>query len=94
MIEHIVMWKFREGTQAEQERFLRGLEGLYGEIACIRSLKVRRSAVKDSDYDAVLLTEFDTLEDVERYKNDPRHVAVAAICKTIRVSRCAIDIEK
>lgn len=94
MIEHIVMWKFREGTEAEQERFLTGLEGLYGQIGCIRSLKVRRSAVKDSDYDAVLLTEFDSLEDVERYKNDPRHVAVASICKAIRVSRCAIDIEK
>lgn len=94
MIQHIVMWKFKEGTEARAEEFLQGLEGLYGQIECIRSLSVRRSAVKDSQYDAVLLTEFDSLEDVERYKNDPRHLAVAAICKEIRTVRSAIDVEK
>ena len=94
MIQHIVMWKFREGTEAEAERFLTGLEGLYGQIQCIRSLKVRRSAAENSDYDAVLISEFDSPEDVEAYKKDPRHVEVASICKAIRIARCAIDIEK
>ena len=27
MIRHIVMWKFREGTEREQEQFLTGLQG-------------------------------------------------------------------
>lgn len=30
MIRHIVMWKFREGTEREQEQFLTGLRGLSG----------------------------------------------------------------
>ncbi len=30
MIRHIVMWKFRPGTQAEQAQFLDGLRGLQG----------------------------------------------------------------
>ena len=30
MIRHIVMWKFRPGTETEQERFLDGLRGLQG----------------------------------------------------------------
>lgn len=94
MIQHIVMWKFKEGTEAQAEIFLKKLEGLYGEIQWIRSLSVRRSAVKDSAYDAVLLTEFDNLEDVVRYRDDPRHVAVAALCKEICIHRAAIDIEK
>lgn len=94
MIQHIVMWKFREGTEARAEEFLNRLTGLYGKIPCIRSLSVHRSAAAGSDYDAVLISEFDSLEDVERYKNDPRHVEVAAICKEIRTARCAIDIEK
>lgn len=94
MIQHIVMWKFKEGTEAEQERFLEGLKGLYGVIPCIRALEVRRSAEKDGEFDAVLLSEFDSMEDVEAYKKDPRHVAVASICKAIRISRCAIDVEK
>lgn len=28
MIRHIVMWKFRPGTEAEQTRFFEGLRGL------------------------------------------------------------------
>ena len=67
MIQHIVMWKFREGTEAEQERFLCGLEALEGQIPQIRSLEVRRSAVQGSEFDAVLISRFDSLEDVEAY---------------------------
>lgn len=94
MIQHIVMWKFREGTQAQAEEFLTGLAALDGQIECIRSMSVRPSAVEGGAYDAVLISEFDSLEDVECYKNDPRHLKVAAICKEIRTERCAIDVEK
>lgn len=91
MIQHIVMWKFKEG--ADPTEFLTRLASLEGKIECIRSMSVHRSAVKNSEYDAVLLSTFDTVEDVERYKNDPRHVEVAALCKDIRITRSAIDIE-
>ena len=94
MIQHIVMWKFREGTDAQAEEFLTGLAALEGQIDYIRSMSVRKSAVENSPYDAVLIAEFDSLADVEKYKNDPRHVKVASICKEIRTERCAIDVEK
>ena len=29
MVKHIVLWKFRPGTEAEQKQFLDGLRGLY-----------------------------------------------------------------
>ena len=32
MIRHIVMWKFRPGTEAEQKQFLDGLRSLQGVI--------------------------------------------------------------
>jgi len=34
MIRHIVMWKFREGTEREQEQFLTGLRGLFPALLC------------------------------------------------------------
>ena len=34
-----------------------------------------------------------TLEALERYKKDPRHVAVSQLCKSIRESRGAVDFE-
>lgn len=91
MIQHIVMWKFKEN--ADPTEFLTRLAALDGTIECIRSMQVSRSAVENADFDAVLVSTFDSMEDVERYKNDPRHVAVSDLCKEIRLSRCAIDVE-
>ena len=94
MITHVVMWKFKPGTEAEQERFLTGLKGLFGVIPEILEQEVHVSAVKDADYDAILISRFASLEALHTYKVDPRHVAVSDICKSIRVVRSAIDYEE
>lgn len=93
MIRHIVAWKFREGTEAQQEEFLTKLAALYGVIPQIKSSTVARNVGPADNYDAVLISEFDSMEDVYAYRDDPRHVAVSALCKDIRVSRVAIDHE-
>ena len=92
MIRHIVMWKFRPGTEAEQERFLTGLAALQGVIPQLLKSQVARN-VGPGNYDAVLVSEFESLETLEAYKNDPRHKAVSALCKSIRVDRVAVDYE-
>lgn len=92
MIKHVVMWKFKPGTLSEMQEFISGLKGLYGVIPQIRSQEVGVNCV-DGNYDAVLISTFDSLEDLETYKNDKRHVAVASICKNIRSDRVAVDFE-
>lgn len=93
MIRHIVMWKFKEGTETQQDAFLTGLAGLYGVVEQIRAQEVRRNCAGEGNYDAVLISDFDSLEDLAAYKVDPRHMAVAALCKAIRESRAAVDFE-
>lgn len=92
MIRHIVMWKFRPGTEAEQEKFLEQLQALQGVIPQLVNSEVARN-VAPGNYDAVLLSEFRSLEDLEAYKKDPRHQAVSALCKSIREGRTAVDCE-
>lgn len=92
MIRHIVMWKFRPGTEAEQEQFLNGLRSLQGVIPQLVSSEVARN-IAPGNYDAVLVSEFKSLEDLEVYKKDPRHQAVSALCKSIREDRTAVDYE-
>ena len=92
MIKHVVMWKFRSGTEKEMQEFVSGLRGLYGVIPQIRSQEVGVNCL-DGNYDAVLISTFDSLEDLDTYKNDPRHVAVASLCKEIRTDRVAVDFE-
>jgi len=92
MIRHIVMWKFRQGTEEEQERFLNGLRVLQGVIPELLKSEVGVN-VGDGNYDAVLVSEFADLHALETYKNDPRHQAVSALCKAIREDRVVVDYE-
>ena len=92
MIRHIVMWKFRPGTEREQQEFLTGLQGLQGVIPQLLRSEVAVN-VLPGNYDAVLVAEFASLEDLDTYKNDPRHKAVSALCKSIREDRVAVDYE-
>ena len=82
MLRHIVMWKFRPGTEAERD--------LFGAIPELKSCQVLRG-MEGSDYDAVLISEFADQAALEAYKNDPRHKAVSALCKSIRTDRAAVD---
>ena len=92
MIRHIVMWKFRPGTEAEQKQFLDGLRSLQGVIPQLLKSEVAVN-VGEGNYDAVLISEFESLEALDTYKNDPRHKAVSSLCKSIRTDRVAVDYE-
>ena len=92
MIRHIVMWKFRPGTEREQQEFLTGLQGLQGVIPQLLRSEVAVN-VLPGNYDAVLVAEFASLDDLDTYKYDPRHKAVSALCKSIREDRVAVDYE-
>lgn len=70
MIRHIVMWKFRPGTEKEQAEFLDGLRGLQGVIPELLSSETAVN-VGPGNYDAVLVSTFESLEALEAYKNDP-----------------------
>ena len=92
MIRHIVMWKFRPGTEDQQKQFLEGLKNLQGVIPQLLKSEVAVN-VGSGGYSAVLISEFESLEALEAYKRDPRHQAVSALCKSIREDRAAVDYE-
>ena len=72
MIRHIVMWKFREGTEEKANEFLTKLAALDGVIPQLKKCEVAKNIGKDN-YDAVLVSEFETMDDLNAYKVDPRH---------------------
>ena len=82
MIRHIVMWKFREGTEEKADEV----------IPQLKKCEVARN-IGEGNYDAVLVSEFESMDDLNAYKVDPRHVAVSDICKSIRADRVAVDYE-
>lgn len=94
MIKHVVMWKFKEGENENVDKFLKELGDLNGKIEEIKSMQIGKSVKDNNEYDAILIAEFESMKDLRKYKEDPRHVKVSSLCKEIRVSRTSIDFEE
>ena len=94
MIKHIVMWKFKEGERDNMLLFRDRLLALKGQIPEIRAMEVGINMnPSDRSYDAVLVSEFDSMEALNCYSTNPLHVAVSDICKTIRTASASVDYE-
>ena len=58
MIRHIVMWKFRPGTEEQQAEFLNKLRGLQGVIPELLRSEVAVNVGSGGNYSAVLVSVF------------------------------------
>ena len=99
MIKHVVMWKFKDyaqcRTKQENLEFVKSkLEALPQKIDFIRSIKVSFNVNdKAGMYDAILESEFDSLEDVAKYRVHPDHKAISEYVALVRESRASVDYE-
>ncbi len=99
MLKHIVMWRFKEcaggKSRTEHAQWMKEhLEALVGVVPEIRKLEVGVNInPAEAAYDAVLISEFDSFEAMQRYQAHPAHLEVAAYCKAVRESRTSVDYE-
>ncbi|MBR5438023.1 MAG: Dabb family protein [Clostridia bacterium] len=99
MIKHIVMWKFKdfaEGLSREENvhKVKTMLEALPEKIDFIREMHVEINVnPKEGMYDAVLISAFDNLEDVGRYRVHPEHKKISSYVALIKESRASVDYE-
>lgn len=94
MIKHIVMWKFREDERDNMLVFRDRLLALKKQIPEIRAMEVGINInPSERSFDAVLVSEFDSMEALRAYSVNPLHVAVSDFCKTIRTQSVSCDYE-
>ena len=99
MIKHIVMWKlknFAEGASKDENAILvkSKLEGLKKKIKCVKALEVGLNMTESPiAYDVVLYTEFDSVEDLNKYKTHPEQKKAGDFVTRVRLERKAIDYE-
>lgn len=96
MVKHIVMWKlkdFAEGKSREENiKYIKDeLEALGNIIKEIKFIEVGANINAAKNYDAVLYSEFKTLEDLEIYQNHPAHKKVSEYVGKVRESRIVGD---
>ncbi|HQL34248.1 Dabb family protein [Treponema zuelzerae] len=99
MLKHIVMWQFKdeaEGrTREENCLYVKAaLEALPSVIPYIRNLEVHLNGYPSSmGADMVLITEFDSKEDLDLYAVHPEHMKVSEYVGKVRTSRMVCDWE-
>lgn len=94
MIKHIVMWKFKDGEEENMMKFRERLLALKGQIPEIKAMEVGINVnPSERSFDAVLVSEFDNLEDLRSYSVNSLHVAVSEFCKSIRTQSVSVDYE-
>jgi len=96
-IRHVVAWKLAatdEVERAEQAaRIKQGLESLPAVIPQLRFLQVGVNVVPVNDFDLVLISDFDSVEDIAIYQEHPAHLEVAGFIRSVVASRASVDFE-
>ena len=91
------MWKlknFAEGSSKDENALLvkSKLEGLKKKIKQVKVLEVGFNLnTSSTTYDIVLYAEFETMEDLNKYKTHPEHKKVGDFVSKVRQERKAID---
>lgn len=97
MVRHIVMWKFKDEAEGltKKENLLKVkgmLEELPEKIDFIRKMEVHLNENDNGkNFDAVLISEFDSLDDVKRYRVHPDHVKISEYVSLVRLERASVD---
>lgn len=98
MINHVVLFKLKDYSEDEKARLISEmkslLEGLKGKIDELKYIEVGVNyELNSKSYDLVLLTHFNTIEELDQYRIHPEHKKVVARFSELRLDRAAVDYE-
>lgn len=95
MIKHIVMWNLKDENKQENMQIIKSrLEGLVGVIPEIKKMEVGINFNRTNmAYDLCLYSEFLTKEDLDIYKNHPKHKEISEFVLSVRTGRVVCDYE-
>jgi len=98
MINHVVLFKLKDYPKAEKKKILAELksllEGLKDKIAEVKFIEVGLNHEAEAkSYDICLLSHFNSVEDLDKYRVHPEHLKVVKRINETTVSRAAVDYE-
>jgi hypothetical protein len=98
MIKHVVMFKFRDDKPENKKNQLlevkRALDLLPEYIPEIRTFEVGINSIESARaYDLVIVSDFDTIEALDVYRDHPSHLDVIEIIAKYKESAISVDYE-
>ena len=98
MINHVVLFKLKDFSKEEKENVIAELksllEGLKDKIDEAKHIEVGINyELEAKSYDIALISHFDSLEDLDKYRVHPEHLKVVKRIGETTISRAAVDFE-
>lgn len=92
MITHIVLFKLIDRRNAQKARDI--LLGMKGMIPQLRHIEAGIDVLhSERSYDLVLVTKFDSMEELKAYQAHPVHIEVLKYMTSVRESSITVDYE-
>lgn len=100
MVKHIVMFKFLDSAEGRTKKenveiaanMLKDLQGKIPELVS-STVEINSENADKSNYDLVLVADYNSWDDLNAYIVHPLHKAVGAFMKNVRESRACVDYE-
>jgi hypothetical protein len=94
MIKHIVFIKLEENSEENKQAIKDRLLSMKGQIDILKNIEVGINFCKEERaYDVALITEFNTLEDLQAYAIHPLHIEVIKFIKSHNAITKIVDYE-
>lgn len=95
MVKHVVFMKFKkDAVDSEIGEVEKGLAGLPAIISEIRGFEFGRDVVRsERSFDFALVSQFEDLEALDRYRVHPAHLAVVEKIKKVAETLLAVDFK-
>ena len=94
------MWKFVDEYEGmNKDEIMSSIEEKFAYLKAvipeIKSMSVERDVLRsERSFDMIYITEFESLETLERYRVHPEHVKVAAFIGAVRSAQAVTDSER
>lgn len=98
MVNHIVLWNFKEGLSEQErkeaaERIKRELEAVKEQVSGVVSLDVVTAPLASSNKEIGLISVFESEAALQNYQVHPAHVAAGGFIKSVTENRTCLDYE-
>ena len=99
MIRHVVMWKLKESGEGKTKK--ENMEWIGDHLYALTSVipEIKKMEIgfdlmgTEMSMDLMLLTEFESVEEMKRYAEHPEHLKVSAYVRKVIETRVVLDCE-
>lgn len=95
MIRHVVMFKLKpDVSKTQRDEWLEMSRRVHGQIDLVRAYSIGEDLLHlPRSYDVAVVADFDSLDDVRAYADDPAHLSAVELSRSLSEHIASVDFE-